>query len=648
MTQRWCYDPRMHRRIGLAAIVVLWANASACGNSTADADGDGGDTDRIEVGDGGGGALPSENTDASEDATLGTPTCTIDGVDHLDGATNPANPCQACVVGTSTSAWSPILDGTACGEGQICALGSCAPQCIIEGSIHAASATHPTESCLSCQPGRSSTTWSPVVNGSLCGNALVCNDGVCGTGCYIEGVAHDPGASNPANPCEACAPSVSTDAWAQKPDGTACASSKICRSGTCASACFIEEASHTDGAINTANRCQTCDAAVSNFSWTNRALGTTCDTDKVCNASNACVVGCFIEGSVHAPGALNPTNRCGSCQPDVSTTAWTPRPLGTSCGTGGICSPSNLCAQGCFIAGTYYAANAANPTNACLQCQPSNSTTAWSNRDEGTSCGAGRYCGLGTCSRGALFSYTGGAQNWTVPAGIQSITVSAVGGAGGAIGIESLGGPGGFVRATLAVNSGETLRVNVGGGGSMTGNFCGSAGGWNGGGRGGDYSSGGDGCGGGGGSDVRRGGTDIGKRVLVAGGGGGGGGTGGTGGGGGGSTGANGMGGPFQGGGGGRQVPGQTVGNVQNCNSPCVYYGGPSQGGPGYGGNGADTSRGGGGGGGGGYYGGSGGQDSGMGGGGGSGWAIDAATNVTSTRRSGTGRGQHGFVVIFY
>ncbi|MBX3215748.1 MAG: hypothetical protein KF850_27165 [Labilithrix sp.] len=635
----------MHRRIRLAA-VLLCASAMACdGGADSPADSAGEDTGSIEDGHDGGDALPSADTDASTPVTR---TCTVDEVEHPDGTTNPANPCQACIVDTSTSAWSRVLDGTACGEGRICALGSCAPRCFIDGSIHVENATHPTESCLSCRPDLSTTTWTPATNGSLCGSALICNDGVCGTGCHVEGTAYDPGAPNPANPCETCAPSVSTDAWTREPDGTACPGSMICASGACASACFIDDASHADGAVNSANRCQTCVAATNNFSWTDRALGAACDTAKVCNASNACVAGCFVDGSVRAPGTLHQNNFCRSCQPDVDTTAWTARPVGTSCVTGYICNASSQCVQGCAIGGTFYAANATHPTNACLQCQPSNSTTAWSNRDEGTSCGAGRYCGLGTCSRGALFSHTGGAQDWTVPAGIRNIRVSAIGGAGGAIGIESVGGLGGLVHATLAVNPGESLRVNVGGGGSMTGNFCNSAGGWNGGGVGGTYGSGRDGCGGGGGSDVRRGGTDVGRRVLVAGGGGGGGGRGGTGGGGGGSTGANGMGGLFQGGGGGRQVPGQTVGSVQNCASPCVYYGGPSQGAAGYGGNGGDTSLGGGGGGGGGYYGGSGGQDSGMGGGGGSGWAIDSATNVISTRRAGVGRGQHGVVVIFY
>ncbi|RME41177.1 MAG: hypothetical protein D6788_01805, partial [Planctomycetota bacterium] len=42
--------------------------------------------------------------------------CLIDGVCYPAGAVNPANGCEACLPDVSTSAWTPLPEGTACGD----------------------------------------------------------------------------------------------------------------------------------------------------------------------------------------------------------------------------------------------------------------------------------------------------------------------------------------------------------------------------------------------------------------------------------------------------------------------------------------------------------------------------------------------------
>jgi hypothetical protein len=141
-----------------------------------------------------------------------------------------------------------------------------------------------------------------------------------------------------------------------------------------------------------------------------------------------------------------------------------------------------------------------------------------------------------TCPR----SSTGAEQPFTVPTGVTSLQVAAVGGTGQAstyLGSTISGGLGALVNASLPVTPGQQLYVEVGGGGS------GAAGGFNGGGKGSE-----NGAGGGGASDVRTcsiaagscsgGGGTLGSRLLVAAGGGGAGGGGDASGGAGGSAGA--------------------------------------------------------------------------------------------------------------
>jgi len=132
------------------------------------------------------------------------------------------------------------------------------------------------------------------------------------------------------------------------------------------------------------------------------------------------------------------------------------------------------------------------------------------------------------------FPSTGVEQVFTVPTGVHTVHVRAVGGHGGTGGNESLinGGFGAVAVADLAVSPGQTLYVEVGlNGGDGTVDVAG-AGGFNGGAAGGlgiGQSPDGAGGGGGGATDVRtRPRSDsetLSSRVIVAGGGGGGGAT---------------------------------------------------------------------------------------------------------------------------
>ena len=214
------------------------------------------------------------------------------------------------------------------------------------------------------------------------------------------------------------------------------------------------------------------------------------------------------------------------------------------------------------------------------------------------------------------FGYTGAEQTFTVPAGVTTIDVLAVGGSGGSAGGTGggAGGTGAQASAALPVIPGQTLYVEVGSNGQDASPTA-SLGGFNGGGNAGDQ-----GGGGGGASDVRFHPRPAGdspfslnsRLIVAAGGGGGGAGTGATGGVGGaaGSGGSDGSGGATGG------APGSETGGGAGCGGGCSGL-------LGRGGSGSVGLAGsGGGGGGGGYYGGAGGMsnatNAGGGGGGGS------------------------------
>ncbi len=236
-------------------------------------------------------------------------------------------------------------------------------------------------------------------------------------------------------------------------------------------------------------------------------------------------------------------------------------------------------------------------------------------------------CENGVCTQ--TFEFTGSAQSWQVPTGVNKISFKVYGASGGR------GGAGGEVRGELT-NLPATLYLYVGGQG-IEGNYA--PGGFNGGGattgnRGNEGS-------GGGASDIRFG-SSLSDRVVVAGGGGGAGGYAGAPGGMGGGlvaeAGGSGQGG---GGGGGTQTSGGSAG-YSNGGSPAT------SGSFGVGGTGGYSWNAGGGGGGGGWYGGGGGGpddnsccSDGGGGGGGSSYArSDITLNVQHQAGVNTGNGR--------
>jgi hypothetical protein len=118
--------------------------------------------------------------------------------------------------------------------------------------------------------------------------------------------------------------------------------------------------------------------------------------------------------------------------------------------------------------------------------------------------------GLGPADAGLAttepFEFTGGAQEFAVPDGVQCATFDVLGAAGGdptEAGVAP--GAGAEAHVTIPVTPGESIQINVGGAGFA--GYSGGAGGFNGGGGGGSTVSGNGGGGGGGGGGASTGPT---------------------------------------------------------------------------------------------------------------------------------------------
>ncbi len=169
---------------------------------------------------GSGGAAGAAGAGAG--GTGGTSTCTISGVVYQNGAVDPANACLKCASTQTTTAWSPVAGGTSCGTGQACFSGACLRTCTLSnGGVYGEGQM---ASCGVCNPDVSTTTLTPVPEGSTCvagstgGTAAVCHVGACVHGCFIGGAFVGDGADNSANVCQYCDPPTSISAWTSRPN----------------------------------------------------------------------------------------------------------------------------------------------------------------------------------------------------------------------------------------------------------------------------------------------------------------------------------------------------------------------------------------------------------------------------------------------
>jgi hypothetical protein len=262
--------------------------------------------------------------------------CTIGGTRYVSGTPNPANACEICQAIASTTAWTSLTDGTACAGIGVCQSGSCAPGCEVADVFYPANAVEPGNPCQSCKPGTSPNGWANLPDGTVCGDGQSCSGGTCGAPCDIDGILYTSGTQNPADACQFCSPTDDPDDWSNLGDGTSCGSGEVCIQGVCTPGCFIAGAIVQGGVVNSSDSCEICEPTASTTGWSDKANGTSCGGGKLC-LGGSCTLGCQINGGTWPATVLNPANACQSCQPATSTTSWSDVPDGTACGTGVVC-----------------------------------------------------------------------------------------------------------------------------------------------------------------------------------------------------------------------------------------------------------------------------------------------------------------------
>ncbi len=360
--------------------------------------------------------------------------CLINTSCYANGATNPANSCEQCAAATSQTKWSAKSAGTACNDGLSCTTGDACNaegQCV--GSLAGCTA-------LACE------TASCTEDGCL----ITLKAGYC----KIDGACHVDGASDGNNTCRKCDAAKSTSSWTNVSgscsDGNDCTHSDACASGACAGTgylcddklactadscdgkggckftqdkgtCLIDGVCYKDGEPNPDNPCQVCNASTSASAWSNVADGTACPDDKLSCTHDVCAQGqcthpldpksgsCLIGSTCVQNGTTNPSNDCQACDIKSSTSAWTPKPAGSTCADDGNPCTDDICSS---------KATCSHPSKANFTACSDGKTTTY-----------GDWCYNATCSgftRALSSSFSSGVDEYTAASPGPSSDVYAV------------------------------------------------------------------------------------------------------------------------------------------------------------------------------------------------------------------------------
>ncbi|MFZ5441257.1 MAG: hypothetical protein ACOZQL_14710 [Myxococcota bacterium] len=298
--------------------------------------------------------------------------------------------CTAPDVCLPSGSCGPCTSSSQCSMGTVCVAGVCTA-CTNSAQCAAGSV------CLNGQCG-------PCADTTQCLGGQVCVGGAC-SACTsssqcLNGRVCQAGACVPCVATSECASGQAciSGACTACTTSSQCSSGDVCLGGTCAPGCRIGSQSSAAGAGNPMNVCEVCNPTVSTTAWTAVAGGTACGSGMVCSAG-VCADGCWLGGAFVASGAAAPGNACLTCQPSVTTAAYSNVANGTSCAAGKVCNQGQ-CLTGCFIGAAWFLTDERNPANACQSCQPMRATSTWSSLPAGTSCGATGYScdGAGLCT----------------------------------------------------------------------------------------------------------------------------------------------------------------------------------------------------------------------------------------------------------
>jgi slime mold repeat-containing protein len=315
---------------------------------------------------------------------------------HLTGVCNPATGvCSDPVRPDDT----PCDDGNSCTQTDTCQSGSCSGAdpvvCTPLDQCHQAGVCNPGTGICS-DPNQPDGTGCD--DSDACTQTDSCQSGSC-TGsnpvvCTALDQCHEVGTCNPSNGI--CSNPESPDGSGCD-DGNLCTQTDTCQSGSCNGAnpvtCTPLDQCHLAGV---------CNPGTGVCSNPERPNGVACDDSNACTQTDTCQSGSCVGAD---PVTCTPSDQChdaGTCNPGTGLCSDPPRPDGSGCDDGDLCTQTDTCQTGSCVGANPVICTALDQCHDVGVCNPGSGVCSNPESPNGSNCDDGDLCTqTDTCQSGS-------------------------------------------------------------------------------------------------------------------------------------------------------------------------------------------------------------------------------------------------------
>jgi N-acetylneuraminic acid mutarotase len=295
---------------------------------------------------------------------------------------------------------SPCDDGNVCTRSDSCQSGVCVGTnpivCTAQDQCHVAGTCDPATGQCS---NPTAPNGAPCNDGNLCTTADACANGVCGgtpVGCVAQDQCHQAGMCDPST--GQCSNPTAPNG-APCTDGNLCTTVDACANGICSGTlvvCVAQDQCHVAG---------TCDASTGQCSNPPRPDGTSCNDGNLCTSNDVCASG-VCGGMPVTCTAQDQCHLAGTCNPATGQCTNPPAANGSACNDGNLCTTGDACSAG-VCSGTPFTCTAIDQCHVAGTCNPTTGACSNPPAGNGTVCNDGNLCTNGeTCQNGICSSST--------------------------------------------------------------------------------------------------------------------------------------------------------------------------------------------------------------------------------------------------
>ncbi len=318
----------------------------------------------------------------------GNPVVCLSG-DECQGGAGTCDPMTGVCSNVPKPDGSSCSDGNACTQIDTCQAGAC-----VGGNPVVCAASDQCHDAGVCDPGSGVCSNPAKPDGAACsdGNACtqtdVCQAGACAGGnpvvCVATDQCHDPGVCHPGSGL--CTNPVKPNGAACS-DGDACTQTDTCQAGACAGAnpvvCVASDQCHDAGLCNPGTG--VCTNPV-------KPNGAACSDGDACTQTDTCQAGVCAGANPVVCTGVDQCHDGGVCDPMTGACSNPPKPDGSACSDGNACTQTDVCQAGACAGGNPMACQPSDSCHDAGACDPGTGVCSNPPKPNGTACSDGNLC----------------------------------------------------------------------------------------------------------------------------------------------------------------------------------------------------------------------------------------------------------------